>query len=70
MKYRVGHGGGKAHEADFAEALGPDGVEDGIGLVEENDVDVGHIGAGGNVLLGEVVVYETAVAVVEHGVFH
>jgi hypothetical protein len=43
VKYRVGDGGGDAHQADLADAFDADGVEP-VGLADEDHVHIGNVG--------------------------
>jgi hypothetical protein len=52
---RVGDGGGDTDDADLAQALGAEGIDDFVVLVDEDHVDVVHVRVHGEVIVGEVV---------------
>src|ERR1700686_3386270 len=58
----VSDGGGGADDADLANALHAYGVDVRVLLVDPGHVDLSHIGVGGDVVLGEVVVHVIAKA--------
>jgi len=65
---RVGDGGGDPDDADLAQALGAEGIDDLVVLVDEDHVGVVHVCVHGEVIVGEVVGHEAADGVVEHAV--
>ena len=66
---RVGDGSSSADDADLADTLHPKGIEMRLHLVDEDHVDVMDIGIHRHMILGEIVIDETAIAVVDHGLF-
>jgi hypothetical protein len=52
---RVGDGGGDTDDADLAQVLGAEGIDDFVVLVDEDHVDVVHVRVHGEVIVGEVV---------------
>jgi len=64
---RVGDGGGYSGQTDLSEAAGAVGAHEGVGDVEEVDIDVGSVGDGGDDVVGEVGVDGSAVAGVVDG---
>ena len=56
----VGDSGGGADDADLANALHTYGVDVGVLLLDPGHVDLPHVGVGGDVVLGEVVVHVIA----------
>src|SRR5215210_3250363 len=54
----VGDGGRRADDTDLAYPFGTHRVDVRVLLVDPGDVDLAHVGVGGDVVLGEVVVYD------------
>src|SRR5215218_9220284 len=73
----VGYGGGRAADADLAYPFGAHGVDVGVALVDPGHVHLAHVGVGGVVVLGEVLVDDVpeagvhqALLVQRHGEAH
>ena len=66
---RVGDGGG-AHDADLAHALGTHRVQVRVVLLHPHGLGVLDVGAGGDVVLREVVVEEVLVPLVDDRLLH
>src|SRR5207245_3648327 len=62
---RVGDRSRHADNADLAEALDAERIDDLVRLLDEDDVDVVHIGIHGHVVFGNVGVHDASEAVVE-----
>ena len=65
--YGIRHCGGDADDAYFADALGAQFVNDIVGFVNEDHLDIANIGVNRDVVLGEVVVHAAAQRMVDLG---
>src|SRR5262249_29300345 len=66
---RVRDGGADADNADLAQALGAEGIDDLVVLIDEDHVDVMHVRVHREVIVREIVSHEAADGVVEHAFF-
>ena len=66
VEYRIGDRRRCADDADLADALDAQRVEMSLALVDENHLDVVHVGIHRHMIFGEVVVDGAAVTVVDH----
>src|SRR6185312_16953745 len=57
--------GRHADDADFAEALDAERIDDFVRFLDEDDIDVVHVGIHGHVVFGNVGVHDASEAVVE-----
>src|SRR5262245_17648825 len=58
-----------AHDADFAQSLGAERVDDRIVLFDEDHINLIYVGVHGDVILRQIVVYETSEVLVHHALF-
>ena len=57
---RIGDRRGDADNADFADALDAERIDQVVRLVDEDDLDIVHIGIHGHVVFGDVGVHDAA----------
>ncbi len=65
----VGDGSRGADDAELADSLRAERVDVWIVLCDEGNLNVAHVGVGGDVVLGEVVVHVVAEARVQDAFF-
>ena len=56
----VGDRGGDADDADLAQALDAEAIDLGVGLVDEDDLDLSNVGVHGDMVFGDVGVHDPA----------
>ena len=62
---RVGDGGGNADDADLAHPLDAEWIDDAVRLVDEDDIDVVHVGVHRDMIFGNVRIHDAAESMVD-----
>src|SRR5262245_40755924 len=69
MENGVGDRRGYADDADFPQAFSAERIDDRIVLFNEDHVNLTYVGVDGDVILGQIVVYEASEVLVHHALF-
>ena len=69
MKSCIGDGGRRADDTDLTHPFHTKRIEILLAFVDENDLDMRHVGMHRHVILGEVVIDDAAIAVIDNRLF-